>query len=341
MDEVADSADQHFSLLIIDSDAASAQALTHLLHQLPHYSIQITCVQQVTEAVKLVAQYLFKIIFVDLSEVESNPLGILDTLLDEIPGVSLVALLNEQQEPLSTALLERGAHDYLVKTTYSLPLLQRMLRYLLNQQKSHQVLSELAHTDALTGLANRYLFHDRIAQALIRAERNKCQVAVLFIDLDHFHGVNEQLGYEIGDFLLKETALRIINSIRRQDTVARLGSDEFAVILEGIHEAAHVMSVTRQILQAFREPIAVANEAVFISMSVGIALSSNEPADPRLLIKQADIARYRAKEKGRNTFQYFMPEHNLMAEQCLQLEQAMNYTLAKIFCPKPSQPKQE
>lgn len=326
-----------FSALIIDSNPSSAGQLSQILHQLPH-KVQITCVEQITEALKLVAQHLFQIIFIDLGREELHPLQTIDTLLAEIPGVSLVALLKDEQESLSSALLERGAHDYLLKSSYSVALLKRVVRYLHHQQQNNQTLVDLAHTDALTGLANRYLFHDRINQAMIRAERNKCQVALLFIDLDHFHDVNEKLGYEAGDFLLKETASRIVNSIRRQDTVARLGSDEFAVILEGIHEAAHVMSVTRQILQAFSQPIEQINkadEAVFISMSIGIALSSEQSSDPESLIKQADIARYRAKEKGRNTFQYFTPEHNRLAEQCLKLEQTMNYTLAKIFRPKP------
>ncbi len=319
------------SLLIMDGDAVTAEQLTTILQSV-EYPHQVTCVNTWSQAVTLVAEHLFHIIFIDLSLSKRPPTEALDQWLHEVPGVPLVVLLPTAQEALSHSLLQRGAQDYLLKTDYTVALLRRSLRYLLTQQKNHQQLIEIAHTDHLTGLANRYLFHDRMTQAMIRAERSKQQVAVLFIDLDDFHGVNETLGYGNGDLLLKETAQRITQSVRRQDTVARLGSDEFAVILEGIQEPQHVMGITRHILSAFSSPAKLAEqEPIFISMSVGIAISTPELLDPQVLIKQADIARYRAKEKGRNTFQYFSPEHNQMAEQCLNLEQAVSYSLAKIF----------
>lgn len=322
------------SILIISSNQDTAQELVAALNQLSYYLPNITHTLKLPEAMDLISQHLFKIIFLDITNASLHPFESLDALSCETPGVSIIALLDSEEEPNSAQLLQRGAQDYLIKTNYSISLLERIFRYALNQQKNYQELMRLAQKDTLTGLANRYLFNDRIAQAIIRAERSKSQVALLFIDLDHFHGINNRLGYQVGDFLLKQTAQRIVSSVRKQDTVARLGSDEFAVILEGIHESRHVMSVTKQILQTFSEPILTKEEPIFISVSIGIALSSDAALDAQLLIKQADIARYRAKEKGRNTFQYFSSEHNVLAEQYLKLEQAMNYTLAKIFKPR-------
>jgi diguanylate cyclase (GGDEF)-like protein len=258
-------------------------------------------------------------------------LEIVHELSHHAPGVGIIAMLNHDNHRLIETLLTSGAQDYLIKEQWDKALLRRVMRYVVARQKSHAEIERLAHYDALTGVANRYLFNDRLSQAVIRAERSKSQIAVLFLDLDHFHGVNESLGYDTGDKLLVEAAQRISSCIRKQDTIARLGSDEFAVVLEGINEPQHVMIITRQILKTFDEPTIVNDEPIFVSLSIGISISSSDLLDAPVLIKQADIARYRAKEAGRNTFEFFSPEYNRMVEQRLSIEQTVNQTLDRIF----------
>jgi len=288
------------------------------------------------EALTAISEKLYDVIFIDFrihsgSETFSEPLTIIDEFTREAPGVSLVALLEEEQSCDIDKLLERGISDYLLENELESNTVNRVLRYALSRkQTSHQIF-QLLHIDELTGLSNRHLCHDRISQAMIRAERSGQYVAVLLIDLDNFHGINETLGYDVGDYLLKETAKRLVSCVRRQDTVSRFGSDEFVLVLEGLNDPQHATVIAKQILQNFSEPVFTQNQPVFISMSVGISVSEAEMLDGRTLLKQADVARYRAKENGGSNFQYFTPALNTEAQKRLTLERELNYALKKIF----------
>jgi len=317
--------------LILDSNVKRAQALADELKQLKDYCFSITLASNFVEAIKYVSNTLYDCIFCDLSLPNMSEMEVIHELTHHTPGVGIIAMMNTDNHRLVENLLTSGAQDYLIHDDWSSALLSRVIRYVVARQKSHAEIERLAHYDTLTGVANRYLFNDRLSQAVIRAERSGCQVAVLFIDLDHFHGVNEALGYDTGDNLLIEASKRIASCIRKQDTVARLAGDEFAVVLEGIIEPQHVMIITRQILRSFEEPVDIANEPVFLSLSIGISISSNTTLDAQILTKQADIARYRAKEAGRNTFEFFADEYNRMAHHRLSIEQSVNRTLNRIF----------
>ncbi len=319
------------SVLIIEHNPKHAEQLAAGLNQLENYRFSITRVHNFVEAIKTVSNTLFDTVFCDLSLPNMGDLEIIHELTHHAPGVGVITLLERDNHRLIETLLTSGAQDYLIKGEWDPTLLSRVMRYVVARQKSHAEIERLAHYDTLTGVANRYLFNDRLSQAVIRAERSKSHIAVLFIDLDHFHGVNEALGYDTGDKLLVETAQRISSCIRKQDTIARLGSDEFAVVLEGITEPQHVMIITRQILKAFEEPTIVCEDPVFVSLSIGISISTPQMPDAQVLIKQADIARYRAKESGRNTFEFFAPEYNRMVEQRLSIEQTVSTTLNRIF----------
>lgn len=321
-------------ILMIEHNKEDAEALTKALNSVTAYQFDVLQVAEITEAIKKVSGALFDIIFLDLTMPEMTSVQALDELVSHTPGVSIVAIVAPGDEELAERALTRGAQDYLVKEEWSKPLLERVVRYCLNRRQSEEQIAKLAHYDALTGVANRYLFNDRLSQAVFRSERSGLHVAILFLDLDHFHGVNETLGYEMGDVLLKEAAMRIVRCVRRQDTIARIGGDEFAVVLEGINEAQDVSTIAKQILEAFQEPVYLDNHPIFISLSIGISLSDDHHRDEKTLIKQADIARYRAKEHGRNNFQFFSLALNEAAQQRMDLEKELNQALNRIFHPK-------
>lgn len=317
--------------LILDGNPKRADRLKSALHALENYRFSITHVSNFVEAVQNISTTFYDCIFCDLSLPNMSELEIIHELYHHTPGVSIIALLKKDDHHLIENLLTSGAQDYLVNQEWNSALLSRVIRYVVARQKSDAEIERLAHYDTLTGIANRYLFNDRLSQAVIRAERSLRHIAVLILDLDHFHGVNEAMGYDSGDKILVETSKKIANCIRKQDTIARLGGDEFAVVLEGINEPKHVMTITRQILKAFDEPILSTEDPIFISLSIGISISSNDTLSAHQLIKQADIARYRAKEAGRNTFEFFTVEYNRMAHQHLSIEQTVNRSLSKIF----------
>lgn len=175
-------------------------------------------------------------------------------------------------------------------------------------KKAHAELDFLAHHDSLTGLPNRLLLKDRLGQAIQRAHRNRGQLAVLFIDLDRFKNINDSLGHHIGDQVLLETARRLARHVRGSDTVARLGGDEFIIALEDINGQADASAVAEKILEDFRHTPLQLEQEFFIGASIGISLYPEDADDSAGLIKHADIAMYRAKDRGRNTFEFFTRE---------------------------------
>lgn len=176
-------------------------------------------------------------------------------------------------------------------------------RKLMESQIQH-----LAHYDSLTNLPNRTLFADRLQQALSVAKRDKTSLAMMYIDLDKFKPINDTLGHNVGDLVLKEVALRIQSCLRESDTVARVGGDEFVVLLPVVDSEPNAFSVAEKIRCALNLPISVAGESLEISSSIGVAIYPEHGSDEISLMKNADAAMYHAKNTGRNTIRIFSPK---------------------------------
>ena len=173
----------------------------------------------------------------------------------------------------------------------------------LREQKS--ILAHQAHHDALTGLPNRVLFNDRLEQAIETAKRYKTNIALFFIDLDHFKEINDSLGHDVGDEILKTVSNRLNAVVRDEDTVARLGGDEFTVILEDLSQAQDSSLIANKILESLAKEIVVKDNTLYVSTSIGISIYPNDGISSVDLLKFADSAMYKAKDEGRNNFQYY------------------------------------
>jgi len=178
---------------------------------------------------------------------------------------------------------------------------------------------EVEH-DSLTSLPNRVLLLDRLNQALKHYKQNKNKLALLFIDLDHFKEINDSLGHTIGDALLKRVSNTIKNIIKDEDTVARLGGDEFVVLIESINSTEEIISITQEIMNAFQKTQNVNEYLLFVSCSIGISVYPNDGITSEELIKNADAAMYKAKENGRNNFQFYSKELTQRAMDRLDTE---------------------
>jgi len=187
----------------------------------------------------------------------------------------------------------------------------------------------LAQFDALTGLPNRHLFQDRLAQAMALAKRNGRPMAVLFIDLDRFKLVNDTLGHGFGDKLLQEAGRRLRSCVRDSDTVGRLGGDEFAAILSGLRGPGDAGLVAQKIVDVFKQPFDLGAGETFVTASIGITLYPADNDSAEALVMNADAAMYRAKEQGRNNFQYFTRDMNERTVQRMQLETALRRALER------------
>ncbi len=197
-------------------------------------------------------------------------------------------------------------------------------------QAAREKAEHSAQYDALTGLPNRNLFHDRLQQALTEAARNRGRVALLFVDLDRFKTINDALGHNVGDQVLQEAASRLRGCVRDQDTVARLGGDEFVVILPTLKDLDGAAIVARKIVKLLDTPSAyTSSRQLHVSASVGIGIYPADATTPDELIKCADAAMYHAKAEGRNRHLFFTHEMNAHTNAMLALEQGLRQALER------------
>jgi diguanylate cyclase (GGDEF)-like protein/PAS domain S-box-containing protein len=204
-----------------------------------------------------------------------------------------------------------------------------ILAVAIERKSAEQRLAYLAQFDALTGLPNRHLFHDRLLQTIAHARRNGHPMAVLFIDLDRFKLVNDTQGHSAGDKLLKEAAARLSECVRGVDTVGRFGGDEFGAIVADLSKPGDAGVVAQKVLDAIAQPFKLDERDTYVSASVGITLFPADGDNPEALVMNADTAMYRAKEQGRNTYQYFTREMNERALARVQMEAAMRRAIER------------
>jgi len=241
--------------------------------------------------------------------------------------------LNRSARRLSTILWSAGGLLSALMLGWAIFATRRSLARLQSaesqQHAAEQQLAQLAQYDALTGLPNRALFHDRLGQAIARAHRSEHPIAVLFLDLDRFKEINDSLGHEAGDRVLIEAAERMRLHLREGDSVARLGGDEFTVILEDVDGAEQVRSVAQKLLRAFAEPFRVDGQDLFATLSIGIALHPRDGADAENLLRHADTAMYQAKSDGRDGLKFYTPVMSTAVSERLSLEGRLRQALER------------
>jgi diguanylate cyclase (GGDEF)-like protein/PAS domain S-box-containing protein len=186
-----------------------------------------------------------------------------------------------------------------------------------------QRIQHLAYHDNLTGLPNRGLLQDRLARAIARADRSGKKVAVLFIDLDNFKNINDTLGHDVGDELLRQVSRRLTECVRLEDTIARQGGDEFIVLLDQLDDGRNASIVAQKILNSLRHPITLGGTEQHVSGSVGIAVYPEDGRDAQTLMKNADTAMFHGKSMGKNTYQYFTAQMNIAVKRRMTLETAL------------------
>lgn len=190
-------------------------------------------------------------------------------------------------------------------------------------KQGEEKLKYQAHHDTLTGLPNRQLFNDRLEMAIAFAKRHLQRVAVLFIDLDNFKNVNDTMGHYVGDILLQHVAEILKSCIRTEDTVARLGGDEFMIILQDIESENNAVETARRILGEFSRPIHIQENEFFINASIGITIYPDDGDDVLTIVKNADLAMYRVKETGKNSYQLFTKTMNEKVQHRVNLEREL------------------
>ena len=198
-----------------------------------------------------------------------------------------------------------------------------------DRKRMEREIIEMAHHDALTGLPNRRLFIELAQIEMAQAGRNHKKMAFVFLDLDRFKEVNDTFGHEAGDQLLKEVALRIRKSLRKSDTIARIGGDEFNIIIADLARAEDSAEIARKIVESFRAPFLIAGHDLHVTASIGLSIYPDDDQDMDTLFRYADIAMYHAKETGKNNFQFYNPAINVHSAQRIKMESWLRQAIAR------------
>ncbi len=208
-------------------------------------------------------------------------------------------------------------------------------------KRQEELIRHQAYHDSLTGLPNRMLLTSRIDRAIAHSARNNSRFGLIFLDLDNFKNVNDSLGHAMGDLLLKEAAEKLRRIARNDDTVARLGGDEFIILVEDITDEKPAVILARRIILAFKESFNIKNNSLHVGASIGIAMYPEDGQEPESLIKNADIAMYRAKDVGRQTFALFKPSLNESVARKLKLENELRLAISESNFEVYYQPKMD
>ena len=318
----------------MEDNPGDARLLRAYLAEADAASFQLTHEERLSAAIERLAADSFDVVLLDLSLPDSHGLDTLRRAHAATPSTPIVVLTGYDDETQAVRAVVEGAQDYLVKGNVDSNLLVRSMRYAVERQRMVAELEEarlkehhVATHDILTDLPNRQLFQDRLGRALAEADRRGEKVAVLFLDLDRFKLTNDTLGHAIGDRLLRSVGRRLVGCIRGGDTAARLGGDEFTIILTGVKDVGDVNRVAEKVLTALRAPFRLGGQELLITTSIGVSLFPDDGRDTDTLLKHADVAMYRAKAGGRNTFQFFAPEMNERAFERMELERSLRLAL--------------
>jgi diguanylate cyclase (GGDEF)-like protein len=292
------------AVLLIEDNDIDAQFTQDLLAEWSIEEFRITHVKTLGEGLALIGQTRFDAILLDLSLPDAFGLPTVRQVHATNPAIPLVVLSGVSDQALALQAVQQGAQDYLVKGQGHPELLARAVRYAIERKRTEERLTYLAQYDHLTGLVNRSLFRDRLIQAMARSKRLQQPIGLMLLDLDRFKAVNDTLGHDIGDELLKAVSERLKSCVREVDTVARMGGDEFTIILEGVPSEASIVVVAKRIAEAISSAFELKSHKVSIGVSIGITVYPHDDQGIDELLKHADEAMYRAKQHGGSGYHF-------------------------------------
>jgi diguanylate cyclase (GGDEF)-like protein len=320
--------DGRYKVLLIEDNPGDARLLKEMLAEEPAAPFDLTCTDRLSGAMEVLSSQKMELLLLDLSLPDSHGLETFAKVYAHSPKVPIIVLTGNDDSALALSAVKAGAQDYLVKGRLERELLVRSMQYSIERKRYQEQLEHQANYDALTGLPNRNLLHDRLKQAVF-AQRHAHPIAVVFIDLDHFKFVNDSLGHSLGDKLLATVAERLNAIVRDGDTVARLGGDEFVLILNDQTKGDVIFRAMQRILNKVSEPMTIGGQELCITCSAGVSVYPDDGPDVESLLKNADVAMYRAKERGRNNFQFYTSEMNARANERLALEHNLRKALER------------
>jgi diguanylate cyclase (GGDEF)-like protein len=316
------------NVLLIEDNPGDVRLIEEMVREDADAPFSLVNVDRLSRALEHLSNGETALVLLDLSLPDSYGLETFARVYAHSPTVPIIVLTGNDDQTIALSAVKSGAQDYLVKGRLDRELLLRSMHYSIERKRYQVQLEHQANYDALTGLPNRNLLHDRLRQA-VYAQRLPRAIAVVFMDLDHFKFVNDSLGHSTGDLLLKAMAERLRTVLREGDTVGRVGGDEFVLILHDQSNEEVIYRAMQRIAAKVSEPLAIEGKELYVTCSAGISIYPQDGRDVDTLLKNADAAMYRAKEHGRANFQFYTSEMNERVNERLQLEHALRRALER------------
>ena len=301
--------EQSYKILIVDDEEDVAEFIRSFLSLEGH---RCEVALNGVKALEKITGDKFDAVITDIVMPEMDGIVLCKEVSKRYPGgIPIMVMTGFTDQHHAKKAIDAGASDFISKP---FTVAEFMLRFykmvvehgnLVKRKEAEEQLSYLAYFDNLTGLPNRVLFFDRLGQITALSKRDSKSLALMFLDLDGFKLINDNYGHDIGDILLKEAAKRMLGCIRKSDTVARIGGDEFGVILINIDNPQSAVSVSEKIIKSLTKPFRIRGHNCSIGVSIGIGIYPEDGEDVDTLLKNADIAMYRAKTQQGSAYQFF------------------------------------
>lgn len=319
--------DNIVKILFIDREEGEYLLIADLLSQIHHTDYQLVWQSSLEGALAAIFADDYDLVLLDYYWENANARELLMAAKSQACQAPIVVMTDEMETEVDREAIRAGASDYLIKGHIDNLLLERTLRYAMERKQTEQHLNRLAHYDTLTDIPNRILFRDRLEHAIRLADRDHTNFSLLFIDLNGFKQVNDSFGHDTGDALIRICAERLRECMRRSDSVARMGGDEFTLLLENTDGGTDVAHIAEKIIERIALPCKIGRYEVSIGCSIGIAVYPQAGHDAETLLKHADMAMYQAKQRAESSFRFFTEAMNQQVRCQLRLESDLRAAL--------------
>lgn len=324
------------NILIVDDDIVDRKVVKKALTSSTSEYHHIEEVGSVAEGLNAIEDKRFDVVLLDykMPEVDGIEMVIEMRAKPHLGDTAIVMISTSEESDLALECIEAGAQDFLPKHEITRSKLEKSIlhakkRFEIEQRmhESYVAVKKMAEKDTLTGLSNRYHFEETLKVMIATNKRTEHSVALLALDLDNFKHINDTMGHEAGDIVLKESVAKINQCLRSNEGFARLGGDEFAVIIGSIGSINEVNAIAKRILDTFLTPIKVNNIEISCSVSIGAALCPSDAEDAQELLKCADIAMYRSKQGGKNSLSFYEPYYQTEFSRRFEIQNTINMLL--------------
>jgi diguanylate cyclase (GGDEF)-like protein len=317
-------------VLLADDDEEEARQIQDLLKETASPRFEVLVTDDVQSAQESIRSQQIDILLLSLAIPQGDELASIARAKIGSASIPVLVITDDDDTDKTLRAVKEGAQDYLVKSQFDRRLLVRSIRHAVERHRLAEDLSRArqrehyaATHDRLTGLANRHALHDHLAQAIAYADRYGMRLAVLLVDLDRFKAINDTLGHSAGDRILRGIAERLSTATRQGDLVARVGGDEFLVVITNPEREQDPAKVAVRLLHSLTDPLSIESTQYLITGSIGIAVYPTDGHNPQQLMQAADLAAYHAKELGRGQYHFYSEDMNAAARLRLDLERGL------------------